>query len=367
MSLQLEAIPAGCTGRNLHNSGILSREKWNDISQRVRTGKWKEFSFWERGRKHSVDTGSCSCCGKRFGLPDLHAHEVWSFDPEKRIQKLERIICACSKCHDTIHYHHYFSNRGLTDREAFIAKAHYMEVNFCGEGDFETALDGLLEQYRRWNQAEGSWSMDVSYILREGLALYREISLENLEKAAPGSQQFLEPYRDRPQLAFSHIPEECLDGWGERLPAREEPEPCEICGKKERVLYAYYDFRVRRTVPELVLADTRKICRLCRKTIYCGAGRLFMRYRKTTRHYMEVNRCSYQECRQHADNAKMLKNGNRRAQLYVYLNTPYLPDKEARTAQNNYLKSQGAAFDWRLKKWYLRPAKNLAQLIRFLL
>jgi len=122
--LQLEVIPIKCTGRNLHSHDIISQAKWAEISRIVRK------------KNH------CLCCGRQFTTAELHAHEVWFFDMERKIQILKCIISVCDKCHKTIHYHFLFSNQKLSNREAFICKANYMEVNLCEEEDFEK--DGWL-------------------------------------------------------------------------------------------------------------------------------------------------------------------------------------------------------------------------------
>lgn len=350
IKIQIEVIPTKCTGRNLHSHDLISQDRWMDISQRIRARR------------------KCQYCGNIFNPENLNAHEVWEFDAEKRIQRLKEIVCACRKCHNTIHYNFLLSNQKLRDRDAFICKAHYMEVNNCGEWEFESELNTALQTYRILNQIEGNWSLDITYAIRAGFLVYDDINLENLELLAAGSKGFLLPYQSAQvsgKLYFNHIPKECLIDEADSYCKKEKSETCEICGRQNRTLYRFYGLRVRNNSAELMLAGTKRICGLCRKTIFYGAHRTFMKFRKTTRHYMEINNCSYQECVQHARNARRFIKANRAMQLYIYLKTPDLP-QEKLLMRNRYIIERGASFDRDTKRWYLRPVRNLKDFVSWL-
>lgn len=349
MKIQIEVMPAKCTGRNLHSGGIISAVKWSEISTQVRS------------------YGVCQCCGEKRLQEELHAHETWEFDKDTMVQKLVNIICVCKKCHASIHYNFRLSNKSFRDRDAFLAKAHYMEVNNCSERDFEKDLNRALGQYRVWNQILGEWSMDISYIIRNKYLIYRDINLDNLEKLAPGSRKFLEPYAIPPLLYFNNIPDECLVDHGNAELKMESAEPCEICGNREKTLYVFYDLRVKNNVPEMVLVEKRTICYLCRETIYFGAHKLFMKHRKTTKHYMKINNCGYKECRRQAKNAKNLIKMNRRTPLFIYLSMPYaLKSKQEFDSWKQYIAGKGAKFDSAIKRWYVRPTGNLRDMKDFI-
>lgn len=347
IKIQIEVIPTKCTGRNLHSHDLISQDRWMDISQRIRAGR------------------KCQYCGNIFNPENLNAHEVWEFDAEKRIQRLKEIVCVCRKCHNTIHYNYLLSNQELSDRDAFICKAHYMDVNGCGEKEFENDLDESLKMYRILNQVEGDWIMDIAYIIKAGLLSYDDINMKNLEQLAPGSQEFLTVYKSKVKLYFNNIPRECLIDADDFRYENIKDEACEICGDHSHFLYKFYDLRVKMNTAEMVLVGTKNICGLCQKTIFSGAHGTLMKLRKTTRHYMEINNCSYQECVQHARNARRFIKANRAMQLYIYLKTPYLPQYEFE-ARSRYLRNHGAGFDRRTKRWYLRPVRNLKDFVSWL-
>ena len=64
----------------------------------------------------------CAICGRP--VKRLEAHEQWSYDEEKGVQKLENIIAVCHDCHSVIHI-------GRTQLVGDIERAekHYMKVN----------------------------------------------------------------------------------------------------------------------------------------------------------------------------------------------------------------------------------------------
>lgn len=349
MKIRIEVIPIQCTGRNLHSHDILRQRKWEEISQGIRKLQ------------------KCECCEKKFEEKELHAHEVWEFDPKEQVQRLKQIICVCTKCHQAIHYNFLLSNQSLTNREAFIAKAHYMEINGkkCDEKRFEHDLNEALHEYRCLNQKTGTWKLDISYVIKAGFVVYEEINLENLEKLAPGSEKYLKPYSTKPKLYFNNIPKKCLIDMATAYHKKKTLEPCELCGKQDKILYTFYDLRVKKAAPEMLLVGTRKICKLCRKTIYYGAHKHFMKYRKTTRHYMKVNQCSYKECVEAARMAKRLIDMNSMVQLFVYLKTPKLPAEEFRM-RSQYLYDNGARFNPVYQMWYLRPVRYLWKFKSFL-
>lgn len=354
MSIRIQIIPTKCTGRNLHSGGIIQPEKWKEISLKVR----KAQNF-------------CKYCGGVFSLPELNAHEVWSFNEEKQVQVLEEIVGVCTKCHSTVHFNFIMSNKNLVDRDFIIAEAHYLEANGCDVETFQRELDNALSRRSILNQMPGSWAMDISYAIKAGLLSWEDINIENLEKVAPGSKKYLEPYKDveketKKMLLFNKIPEESLIDHADCYCRRMFPTPCEICGKKELILYHFYDLRVKNDASELFLSGTEEICADCRETIYHGANKLFPRFRKTTKHYMQVNNCSYKEFKEHVSRAKEYYDKNQN--LYVYLNIHkegIIPHEEY-LRRKQYVEARGAIFEDVRKQWRLAPARNLKDVLDYL-
>ena len=47
----------------------------------------------------------CETCGGKRDAP-VHWHEVWSYDDERGVQKLEALKCLCERCHEATHPGH---------------------------------------------------------------------------------------------------------------------------------------------------------------------------------------------------------------------------------------------------------------------
>ena len=104
--LEIELVPDGCWYLNLRTA----------LPKKV----------WEMIRKDAISRAGekCSICGRKVSR--LEAHEKWSYNEVKGIQKLETVIAVCKDCHQAIHM----------ERTALIgdeerAENHYMKVNNC--------------------------------------------------------------------------------------------------------------------------------------------------------------------------------------------------------------------------------------------
>ena len=80
--LNFQLVPDGCWYTNLRSA--LPKEVWDRL----------------RRAAYARAGGRCSICGKPGRL---EAHEVWSYDDKKHIQKLKNIIAVCPACHEVIH------------------------------------------------------------------------------------------------------------------------------------------------------------------------------------------------------------------------------------------------------------------------
>lgn len=141
--LDFEFIPEESWKFNLRH--ILSLEAW-DI---VRRDAYKRAGY------------KCRICGR--GNCRLEAHEKWSFDTEKKIQKLEDVLALCHDCHATIHY----QRTALCDgaEGARRAEEHFMSVNKCSESEFHEALTRAAVRHAELNAIE-DWRLDLSFLKR---------------------------------------------------------------------------------------------------------------------------------------------------------------------------------------------------------
>ena len=136
--LTFEIVPEECWYGNLRS--ILKPEAW-DIVRRDAYARAK---------------GRCMICGK--WTKRLEAHEKWSYDEEKALQKLEDVVALCRNCHEVKHI-----GRTQLIGRGMDAMEHFMRVNECSQSEFHAALAAANEEHLRRNRVEG-WSTDISWL-----------------------------------------------------------------------------------------------------------------------------------------------------------------------------------------------------------
>ncbi len=137
MKLTFEMVPEECWYSNLRS--VLKPEDW-DVVRRDAYARAK---------------GRCTICGVRGRL---EAHEKWSYDDERALQKLEDVVALCHSCHEVKH----ISRTQLMGR-GMDAMEHFQKVNACSQMEFHAALSEANEEYLRRNRIEG-WVTDVSWL-----------------------------------------------------------------------------------------------------------------------------------------------------------------------------------------------------------
>lgn len=138
--LNFEIIPDGCWYYNLRS--ILSREQWDFIKKDAK----------------SRALGKCSVCGKKTNA--LDAHEQWSYDEKKGIQKLENVIAVCRDCHAAMHI-----NRTWLKGDHEKAEDHYMKVNGCTYAEMRADM-GEANRVQQKLNGVSEWKTDISWLKR---------------------------------------------------------------------------------------------------------------------------------------------------------------------------------------------------------
>ncbi|WP_199730246.1 DUF5710 domain-containing protein [Amycolatopsis panacis] len=124
---------------------------------------------WERLRRMLLRRAryQCEACERgedRDAKRWLEAHERWSFDASTLTQKLVRLICLCTDCHQTTHY-------GLAQvrgRDA-AAFAHLRAVTGMSE---QAAQDHVRDAFEVWQRrSQASWSLDLTMLTDAGITL----------------------------------------------------------------------------------------------------------------------------------------------------------------------------------------------------
>lgn len=126
--LEFELVPSGCWGLSL--AKIFPKKLWNVI------------------RKYAIEKSQnkCSICGANSKV--LHAHERWSYNLEKGVQKLEDVIAVCPLCHSAIHI-----NRTFLTGNLFKAEEQYMKVNGVSYAQMKQDLKQANELNEKRSQA----------------------------------------------------------------------------------------------------------------------------------------------------------------------------------------------------------------------
>ena len=137
MILNFELVPDGCWYSNLRSH--------------------LKPSQWDKLRKDAYSRAEGRCCICKCKPKRLEAHEKWSYNEEKKVQKLEDIIAVCHMCHSVIHI-------GRTQLMGDEDKAikHFMKVNKCSYVDYRKALGEANEEHKRRNKIE--WMLDVALL-----------------------------------------------------------------------------------------------------------------------------------------------------------------------------------------------------------
>ena len=100
----------------------------------------------------------CSICGKK--TDKLDAHEVWSYDIDKGIQKLENVISVCKDCHSVIHIERT-ELKGDIER----AEKHYMKINGCNYSEYRQARGRANDRQKELNKID-EWLLDLTFLKR---------------------------------------------------------------------------------------------------------------------------------------------------------------------------------------------------------
>ena len=138
--LVFELVPDGCWGYNLRS--ILSKSQWDFIKADAR----------------SRAGGQCTICGEK--TDKLDAHERWSYDCEKGVQKLEDVVAICKDCHSAIHI-----GRTQLKGDAIRAEDHYMKVNGCSYAEMRRDLGEANAMNAERNKV-AEWKLDLSWLKR---------------------------------------------------------------------------------------------------------------------------------------------------------------------------------------------------------
>lgn len=119
----------------------------------------------------------CEICGGRGERHPVECHEVWAYDDERHVQRLERLVALCPDCHHVKHL-------GLASLNGRYDEAvrHLADVN---EWTLEEAERYAQAAFARWEErSHHEWTVDTGPLESEAYAEWVFRHLPNVHMAS---------------------------------------------------------------------------------------------------------------------------------------------------------------------------------------
>ncbi len=138
LKLSIELVPSTSWYNNLRK--VVTKEEWNKIRRK---------SYKDAGHK-------CAICGAKG---KLNCHEVWSYNDETHVQKLEGFTALCDLCHHVKHIglSGILAMKGELDMEEVIE--HFMKVNSSDRKTFESHRNAAFKEWEE--RSTHDWQVDL--------------------------------------------------------------------------------------------------------------------------------------------------------------------------------------------------------------
>lgn len=126
---------------------------WSNVRSNVTRGEWEKCKNFVKERSGS----KCEICGGVGTRYPVDCHEIWSYDEETGVQKLEGLIALCPPCHEVKHL-----GRAFATGNAVRALMHLSQVNGWGAPMVEAYAERVFKVWERRSQMQ--WKLDISYL-----------------------------------------------------------------------------------------------------------------------------------------------------------------------------------------------------------
>lgn len=133
--------------------GLVPKTSWYDnLREAVPKAKWDEL----RKTVYSEYDHKCGICGAEGRL---NCHEVWEYDDENYVQRLNGFIALCTLCHFVKHIGlaSILASKGQLNFDEVIR--HFMGVNNCEREIFEAHQKAAWAQWRE--RSKHPWNVDL--------------------------------------------------------------------------------------------------------------------------------------------------------------------------------------------------------------
>jgi len=142
MKLEIELIPETSFFKNVRSN--VSETRWNQIKYKC----YARASY------------KCEICGGIGPKWPVECHEEFSYNEETHIQKLEKLVALCPKCHQVKHI-------GLAEIQGKYEYAikHFMKINsdfIKTRNQAEHYVEAILDLWKTRNNIE--WILDLELL-----------------------------------------------------------------------------------------------------------------------------------------------------------------------------------------------------------
>jgi hypothetical protein len=123
-------------------------------------------SEWDRLRRHVYERAGdrCESCKLRR---KLEAHERWSYNDETKVQKLERLVALCRKCHGATHMG-FSKMKGKGDE----AREHLKKCRKFTDSELDQHIQEASQLWRLRNKT--NWELDLTLMTNNGIRLVKD-------------------------------------------------------------------------------------------------------------------------------------------------------------------------------------------------
>ena len=139
MKLPLELVPSSCW--------------YSNVRSQVTPKTWDRL----RGLVAATAGSRCTICGRAGSGHPVECHEVWGYDDERRIQRLEDLVALCPDCHLVKHF-----GRAMAQGRTRYALAWYAQVN--GLAADQALADVMSALAVHSERSRHTWHLDVTLL-----------------------------------------------------------------------------------------------------------------------------------------------------------------------------------------------------------
>lgn len=139
IKLSVELVPKTCWGGNARST--IKPSEWNKI---------RKLSYKDAGYK-------CEICRTK---EPLECHEIWSYDDETHIQKLDGLISLCKLCHLTKH----IGRANAMGKQAGV----FEQLQVVNKWTHKQVVEHVAESFEIYKErSKHEWKLDLSLLTQE--------------------------------------------------------------------------------------------------------------------------------------------------------------------------------------------------------